>query len=805
MCTLITKRFIFTVIGLIVFFPGSSQSNPDETPERPVKVLHQFEAEFPQHKLFMHLDRREFVAGETIWLKAYLISGGTHEPLPGKQRVNLELVNVHNQVVKAAFIRTDNGFATGYLELPDSLHEGNYLVRAYTEWMKNFDENLFYHQEIFVHSPIEAVVSNQRLLRKNQRFNQRLADLEKSMQFYFFPEGGHLVAGLDNRVAFRATDGKGNGVRVEGRLYGPDGKEVISFRSDNSGMGVFTINPSPGVEYHANIKFEGGPDKMVDFPKALYSGYSLKADLQDEQLLLEVNRNFDIVTPVATSEILLLIHARSKVFFVTRGNLAERTITISVPIEILPTGISQVVLFDANNMPLAERLVFVNHYDVNEVVIDVFELAVQPPTGFEINVNLDFGVLQGGSGGFSMAVTTLADGTNPETSTSNIATNLLLTSDLRNPVSTPLLFLSGRTPEQRKTMDLIMMTNSWNRFNWNDLVRNNFPEINFRQTDKLTISGRVFSPERRTFRDEVIVNMLKTDARPISFSATSDLEGNFTFENLSFTGILPVELSATSFPEAPRSEIMLFSMTPETVKFPISPETRHHPVNGRATQKIRGPYADVAFHSVQRTSREFRKEQGGMATPDQVIYIREETMQRFRTVFDVLRVKVSGLTISGGQIMLRGPTSIRGRSEPLFGVDGSFTSRDHLFNIRTNEVSRIEIFKGPSASIFGVRGANGVIMVHSRTGEEAFPVKARYQIMGFQPEIEFSESLPMRLENNRLAPDKTLKWITDIYPDEKGTASLWLNFDHKPENLRILIQGVDQAGNLFFGERILTL
>jgi len=799
------RIIIYALLVITLPFTAYAQAHAEDQAVMPVKVLNQFEADYSQHKLFLHLDREEYIAGETIWLKAYLVDAATHEPLAGRQRVNLELVNVQNNVVRVAFLRTDNGFASGFLELPDSLPPGNYLVRAYTEWMKNFDHELFFHQEIFIHSPIKTLITNQRQERNNLRFNQQLVELARTMEFGFYPEGGQLVAGLENRVAFKANDGMGKGVMVEGRVLSADGAEITTFSSDLFGMGVFYLEPLPSVEYFARVRFENGSESLVQLPKAVEKGYNVRADILDENLVVRVNRNFDLVSPELLPEVLLLIQSRAKVYFATSGNLTDRTWSVSVPLEVLPTGICQIVLFDGKNMPLSERLVFINHHDINEVAIDVFQLSEQPPSGFEINVNLDFGILHGGSGSFSMAVTSMTGDSRPVPSPSNIASDFMVTSDLTSKVESPWYILSGRTPAERRTMDLIMMTNSWGRFNWHDLVRNKFPEIKFQPTENLTFTGRVLSPDRRALGSGLQVRMRKLGTRPTEISAITDRDGYFVFDNLSFTGSIPVEVSASSFPEARRSEIRLFGITPEKVTFPVTPNTRPQPVAGRTGQRTRGPYVDVSRLSVHRTSRDARNVESSIATPDQIIYIREETVQRFRTVFDVLRTKASGLNMSGGRILLRGPTSIRGSSEPMFGVDGSFTSRDHVFNIRTSDVERIEIFKGPSASIFGVRGAGGVIMVHTRTSIEDFPLRASYTVMGFLPERSFTKTLEKYPEATTLAPEKTLKWSTEIQPEEDGTATLWLRFDNRPENVRIIIQGIDRAGNLFFGERFLTL
>jgi TonB-dependent SusC/RagA subfamily outer membrane receptor len=85
---------------------------------------------------------------------------------------------------------------------------------------------------------------------------------------------------------------------------------------------------------------------------------------------------------------------------------------------------------------------------------------------------------------------------------------------------------------------------------------------------------------------------------------------------------------------------------------------------------------------------------------------------QFNTIYDYIRDKVSGVNISSDNIIrIRGYNSINGNMTPLFILNGTEIPKDIFSQIMPDEIESVTVLKGPDSAIYGVRGANGVIIV----------------------------------------------------------------------------------------------
>jgi hypothetical protein len=203
-----------------------ASGEPSDVLQDILRKLQLYHKERPQEKLYLHLDKPFYAAGENVWFKAYVVEASLHSLDSQSSVVYVELIDATKTVFKRQMFYASGGLTFGDFQLPDTLREGNYAIRAYTNYMKNFGEDFFFIKEFPVLNPLSSHPTSG---------EPYAAD---SLSLQFFPEGGNLVACGFNRVAFKALSPDGKGFNVEGTIVDENNTVITSFKSQHNGMGV---------------------------------------------------------------------------------------------------------------------------------------------------------------------------------------------------------------------------------------------------------------------------------------------------------------------------------------------------------------------------------------------------------------------------------------------------------------------------------------------------------------------------------------------------------------------------------------
>ncbi|SMB95482.1 hypothetical protein SAMN00120144_4101 [Hymenobacter roseosalivarius DSM 11622] len=213
------------IVFLVILVSGGFQAAPMDDFVRQVMVRLQnfYIASFPE-KSYIHTDKSFYATGETIWLKAYVVDASLHLPDTVSQVLYVDLIAPDQRVIAQRVLRLTQGTAAADFELADSLAQGMYTVRAYTNWMRNFSPDYFFSKRLPVWQAATAVTDAAAARPGAKPRVRKAAPVPKpKTDVQFFPEGGNMVVGLPAVVAFKATDEYGRGVAVSGQLTDDQG------------------------------------------------------------------------------------------------------------------------------------------------------------------------------------------------------------------------------------------------------------------------------------------------------------------------------------------------------------------------------------------------------------------------------------------------------------------------------------------------------------------------------------------------------------------------------------------------------
>src|SRR5690606_25627251 len=105
-------------------------------------------------KLYLQLDKDIYTTGSTIWFKSIVTTSLDNAPTDLSGILYVELISAEKKLIEKKLIKLNQGIGEGHFDLPEILPTGNYLIRAYTEWNRNFDSDFFFEKYVQVFSPI---------------------------------------------------------------------------------------------------------------------------------------------------------------------------------------------------------------------------------------------------------------------------------------------------------------------------------------------------------------------------------------------------------------------------------------------------------------------------------------------------------------------------------------------------------------------------------------------------------------------------------------------------------------------------
>lgn len=689
--------------------------------------------------------------------------------------------------------------------------EGNYTLRAYTRYMENTGDDYFFRKNIRI-GKLTSVNNQPDAVRKRRKEPPVTNDFDVS----FYPEGGYLVEGVLCKVAFKALNRRGHAETISGEITDDQGTVVTNVHTFHAGMGVFSYIPEAGKRYLLKCRNDNGLEKQFEMPQPNPRTCALTVSQRNQRLTV------GILTSVHSRDMprYLLAHCRGNVFHFSA--LDNDHAIIAFPQEALPAGIIQLIVFDRHMNPLSERLVFNKNDNVRVKVTFRTDKAHYRKRDKVVSTlsSID------SEGYLSVSVTDDQDGAIDSSVT--LLSTLLLSSELKGYIEEPAYYLQD-TPASVIALDYLMMTHGWRRYTIPEAVKGNpeLPHIPYQTSQR--ISGRVKSLWRTNpVPDSEIVMM--TENEDIILTST-DGNGEFLFDEFEYPDSTSYFIQALSKKGSSRVELVM-----DRESFPKLTYAYQRPIMaasaGEGTECEAEPDAFIE-KAEQRSKydedmrviylsevevmapRIVHKDEPRLqywANRDADATIRKEDVEKTgpRLVVDWLR----NFGVAGVTVLPNGRVSIRGGGRPLVLIDGipqdwpenmMGPEDSPLETVSASDVESIDIFKGVSTSLFGVRGANGVISITTRRGVEDTGSESEganyavYSPLGYQqpiafyaPKYETPEAKLQSVSDYRT----TIFWKPDVkISDTKETEFEFYTSDF-PTTYSVVIEGLTTDGKI---------
>lgn len=860
-----------------------------------VKIATQLSAwadNYPPEKVYLQFDKPYYAAGDDMWFKGYVTIGGKHKLSALSGVLNVELLDDRDSIKQHLKLPLISGLTWGDIALSDTLAEGNYRIRAYTNYMLNNGGDYLFEKSIRIvnvsdnkvftktgytfstqngEQKVTAIINytdisgnpypnkevkyqvelNSKNIIRGKGITDDKGNLSLSftdnqpaqarqgwittrinlggtepviktvpiratsadVSVQFFPEGGNFINGIYTKVAFKAVGTDGLGADIKGAVTDDQGNTVATFNTLHLGMGSFQITPLSSKTYTAHITLTDGSTKTIALPKATDDGYVLAIDNTDvNNLVVLIRASHNALAQNGNDTLLLVAQAGGNIYYASKGKPGVASFSASVPKSRFPSGIVQFTLFSSKGEPLNERLVFVQNPDLLNLSVSTGQPTYKPQQKVEIKLNAQNGDKKPVTGSFSVAVVDENKVPVDEADESTILSNLLLTSDLKGYVEKPNYYFTDVNPDTQAALDVLMLTQGYRRFEWKQVLNNNFPAVAHQPERTLQISGQVKTLWGKPV-PKAKINMISTSKGVFFIDTIADNDGRFSFDHLVFNDSIKFVIQARTAKGGKGVSIELDNINGQRITGnKVAPDMEINLGNGLSAymQNSKALYGEQAKyglgnHVIRLTEVTIRDKKqplkhsenlNGPGNADQVLNA-DQITPGCSTLEQCLSGHLVGVTFRNGV-----PYSIGNMNQPMkVYVDGAPLPAEFLSSMNMDDIASIEVLR----TIMYTGIYNGpTLLINTKRGDEGYtfnqpaPGIAIYSPIGYAKIRTFYSPQYDDPKTNIPVADlrSTIYWNPNIITDKDGNAAFSYFNAGSPGTYRVTIEGIDNDGNI---------
>ncbi len=794
-----------------------------------IQRLFNYSLSLPQEKIYLHTDKSSYFPGEDLWYKAYLMIGPNHVPDSITEVLYVELISSQGRVINRHSVHMQAGLGWGDFKIPTQSSPGKYILKAYTRYMMNFDPAFFYRKPIRVISNSQGVVEgSDNMVMANDTSGITNAE---PIKLEFFPEGGNLVAGIQNFIAFKSTIDGTKGLETRGVIKNQKEEEVLEFKTREFGMGQFTFTPEYDEQYFAHFN-HGGKAYITELPEALEKGYAMHIKLSGDKLYIWVRNNMGIKMDNS------FVIGQFRGFpFITINAESDHDYIYSVfSIKDIPNGIIQFTFFDAQGIPHCERLV----YSENENENVNFSVETSKER-YRRREKIDFNLHCEDPGGAypltNISVSIVNDSIfSKNRNNGDIASYFNLESDLRGYIENPGYYFNPENNDRLELLDNLMLTHGWRRFVWKEVLGEENIILQYNPELGFDFEGNVFENLKLTRPSVGKVRLFIYEGQFYYNEIETDEKGYFQFNGIDIYDTTQVVMQAweNSEDEDKKKKKKKSQELRNKLAIKLDPK-RYASLDPDLwpdfPERESIDYTD--YYELNELIFRIDSSFGGKTIVLNEILIEDERIDMDdpfyrpgklhgqptrRIVMDSIPVSEQGLlffqlvrkyypniSYRGSppdiQVVIRGQRTLLGGSNALIILDGVEVTSDFMYYFPVSEIDFIDVLSSVGASIYGSGSMGGAIVVFTRERQPVYTTEEpdwvhNFKFPGYYRGREFYAPDYSMPEEKHVKPDfrRTLYWNPSLTTDNLGNIDFSFFSSDEQAQYRVEIEGMTYDG-----------
>jgi len=287
--------------------------------------------------------------------------------------------------------------------------------------------------------------------------------LLQTLDLGIYPEGGDIIAGLQNRIYVEGKTPTQKPADMAGIVVNSTGKEVANFRTEHEGRGRFTFTPVKGEEYSLRVTEPAGIKTIFKLPTVKESGVviSTTSDVTPRQKNVVLR-----IAATASGEYGVSLNQRGKEIAFTSVSLkANQPSDVSFTIPKSLDGVLIATVYNDQKTPMAERLLFRQPEHNLKVKVEAAHTDFIPGDRVTLRVTTtdDTGKPVGAMVGLTVTDSSVLEMIEKREQAPRLPVMVLLENDVKN-LSDAHVYLDETNPKAPIATDLLLGTQGWRRF-----------------------------------------------------------------------------------------------------------------------------------------------------------------------------------------------------------------------------------------------------------------------------------------------------------------------------------------------------